>query len=85
MFWAEKHNQKLGGPGHIVEIDEVKIGKRKYNRDRLVKGNWIFGGYERDTKKVFIVPVEDRTEETGMYQRMDTARNDDCVRLLEVL
>ncbi|XP_071652542.1 uncharacterized protein [Temnothorax longispinosus] len=64
VFWAEKHSEKLGGPGCIVEIDEVKIGKRKYNRGRLVKGQWIFGGYERGTKKIFIVPVQDRTEET---------------------
>ncbi|XP_024892367.1 uncharacterized protein LOC112467785 [Temnothorax curvispinosus] len=64
VFWAEKHSEKLGGPGCIVEIDETKIGKRKYNRGRLVKGQWIFGGYERGTKKIFIVPVQDRTEET---------------------
>ncbi|XP_071578802.1 uncharacterized protein [Temnothorax nylanderi] len=64
VFWTDKHSVKLGGPGRIVEIDEAKIGKRKYNRGRLVKGNWIFGGYERDSKKIFIVPVEDRTEKT---------------------
>ena len=64
MFWAEKHSEKLGGPERIVEIDEAKIGKRKYNRGRLVKGHWIFGGYERESKKIFIVPVEDRTETT---------------------
>lgn len=63
VFWAEKHSEKLSGPGCTVEI-EAKIGKRKYNRDRLVKGHWIFGGYERDTKKIFIAPVEDRTEKT---------------------
>lgn len=61
MFWADKHSEKLGGPGHIVE---AKIGRRKYNRGRLVKGNWIFGGYERESKKIFIVPVEDRMEQT---------------------
>ncbi|XP_071576627.1 uncharacterized protein [Temnothorax nylanderi] len=64
VFWADKYSTKLGGPGHTVEIDETKIGHRKYNRGRLLKGNWIFGGYEQDSKKVFIVPVEDRTEKT---------------------
>nr|XP_012229903.1 PREDICTED: uncharacterized protein LOC105676515 isoform X1 [Linepithema humile] len=64
VFWADKHSEKLGGPGRTVEIDEAKIGRRKYNRGRLIKGQWIFGGYERDSKKIFIVPVEDRTEET---------------------
>jgi len=46
VFWAEKHSEKLRGPGHTVEIDEAKIGKRKYNCGRLVKGCCIFGGYE---------------------------------------
>ncbi|XP_071572814.1 uncharacterized protein [Temnothorax nylanderi] len=64
VFWAEKHSEKLGGPGCTVEIDEAKIGKRKYNRGRLITGHWIFGGYERGTKKIFIVPVQDRTEKT---------------------
>ncbi|KYQ59911.1 hypothetical protein ALC60_01006 [Trachymyrmex zeteki] len=64
VFWAEKHSEKLDGPGHTVEIDEAKIGKRKYNRGRLVKGQWIFGGYEQGSKKIFIVPVEDRMEKT---------------------
>lgn len=64
MFWAEKHSEKLGGPGRIVEIDEAKIGRRKYNRGRVIRGKWIFEKYERETKKIFIVPVEDRTEET---------------------
>ncbi|XP_024888850.1 uncharacterized protein LOC112465514 [Temnothorax curvispinosus] len=64
IYWAEKNSTKLGGPNIIVEIDEAKIGKRKYNRGRIIDGKWIFGGYERGTKKIFIVPVQDRTEKT---------------------
>ena len=37
------------GPGIVVEIDEAKIGHRKYNRGRWVDGFWGFGGYERGT------------------------------------
>jgi transposase-like protein len=64
VYWTEHNSQKLGGPGVIVEIDEAKFGKRKYNRGRLITGKWVFGGYERGTKKIFLVPVEDRTADT---------------------
>jgi len=64
LYRADKYSEKLGGPGCVVEIDEAKIGHRKYNRRRLLKGTWIFGGYERGSKKIFILPVEDRTEQT---------------------
>ena len=33
--------EKIGGPGHIVEIDESKFGKRKYHRRRRVVGKWL--------------------------------------------
>ncbi|XP_071575579.1 uncharacterized protein [Temnothorax nylanderi] len=49
IYWAKKNSTKLGGPNKIVEIDEAKIGKRKYNRGRIIEGKWIFGGYKRGT------------------------------------
>ncbi|XP_046685377.1 uncharacterized protein LOC124371108 [Homalodisca vitripennis] len=54
----------LGGVGHIVEIDEAKFGKRKYNRGRLIEGQWVFGGIDRTTHETFLVPVEKRDKET---------------------
>lgn len=57
-------SEKIGGPGIIVEIDESKFGKRKYHRGHPVEGQWVFGGLERGSGKIFMVPVEDRTRET---------------------
>lgn len=52
--------EKLGGIGKIVEIDESKFGKRKYHRGRIVEGSWVFGAFERDTGRVFMITVDDR-------------------------
>lgn len=54
------NKEKLGGPGKIVEIDESKFGKRKYHKGHHVEGQWVFGGYERGSGKVFMVCVEER-------------------------
>ena len=62
----EKHSEKIGGPGKIVEVDESKFGKRKYNRGKKVDGVWVFGGIERGSEppKCFFVTVSDRTAAT---------------------
>ena len=39
--------QQLGGEGEVVEIDESKFGKRKYNKGKRAKGQWVFGGIQR--------------------------------------
>ena len=52
-------------PGTIVEIDESKVGKRKYHRGRQVDGAWIFGGIERgNPQRCFLERVPDRTAAT---------------------
>lgn len=38
---------RIGGVGKIVEIDECKIGRRKYERGRVVEGTWILGMVHR--------------------------------------
>lgn len=43
----------MDGPGKIIEIDEAKIGKRKYNKGRIIQGQWVFRSIERNTKKSF--------------------------------
>ena len=54
----------IGGAGIIVEIDECMLVRRKYNRGRLVREQWIFGGYESSSKRSFFVPVENRNRVT---------------------
>jgi ISXO2-like transposase domain len=55
----------VGGPGIVVEIDESKFGKRKYNKGHKVEGAWVFGGVElTPERKFFAVVVPDRTKET---------------------
>lgn len=75
----------IGGEGHIVEIDEAKVGKRKYNRGRVIEGQWVFGGIDRSSKKFFVVAVPDRTTDTllNIIQanvRPGTTIHSDCWR-----
>ncbi|KAK4290150.1 hypothetical protein Pmani_036937 [Petrolisthes manimaculis] len=62
--WSLKRQGKIGGKDMIVEIDESKFGKRKYNVGRIVEGQWVFGGICRETKSTFLVPVEKRDKDT---------------------
>ena len=56
---------KIGGPGLIVEIDETVFVRRKYNRVRLVRHQWVFGGVQRGSPdKCFMVAVDKRNADT---------------------
>jgi hypothetical protein len=58
----QEMHQKIGGPGVVVEIDESKFGKRKYNRGHPVDGVWIVGGVEKTPeRKIFLVKVRSRS------------------------
>jgi hypothetical protein len=37
----------IKGNNIIVEVDETKVGRNKYNRDYYVKGAWCLGMVER--------------------------------------
>lgn len=63
-FTLVKDVEKLGGIGKIVEIDESKFGKRKYNKGHAVEGQWVFGLIERESNRVIMVPVEKRDRQT---------------------
>lgn len=56
---------RIGGPGHIVEIDESKFGhKQKYHRGRFGEGPWVFGAIDRATKAAIVFRVPNRKRET---------------------
>lgn len=56
---------KIGGQGVIVEIDETKLGKRKYHRGHRVDGVWILVGVEKTPeRKVFLQRIENRSATT---------------------
>lgn len=52
------NKQKLGGCGKAVEIYKSKFKKRKYYDGQSGKGQWVLGGYEQGTGRVFMIPVE---------------------------
>jgi hypothetical protein len=55
-------NEKIGGPGIVVEVDESKFGKRKYHRGHKVEGVWVIGGVERTaSRSLFVAVVPDRS------------------------
>ncbi|XP_018399788.1 PREDICTED: uncharacterized protein LOC108777409 [Cyphomyrmex costatus] len=58
---------KNGGQGKVVEIDECKIGRRKYQRGRVVEGSWILGFIERGSPENYrleICPENKRDKDT---------------------
>lgn len=65
FHYENAETSKIGGVNQIVEIDESVFSKRKYNRGRLVKETWVFGGINRNnSKEMFIEMVPNRTRET---------------------
>lgn len=68
--YLEDHPCEIGGMDSntgepvVVEIDESKFFRRKYNRGNHVSGHWVFGGIERGSHRCFMVEVADRRRVT---------------------
>lgn len=62
---------KLGGIGKVVEVDEAKFGKRKFNCGRVIEGTWVVGGIERGSRNIFLATVDSRDEQTLMKVLQD--------------
>jgi IS1 family transposase len=65
-FVLKKADVSIGGEGKIVEIDESCFTRNKHNKGRKFPLQWVFGGIERGSKKVFLVKVEKRDRDTLM-------------------
>ena len=48
-----------------------------------MEGQWVFGGDEEDSRKSFILTVEDKVKNLVAYSRMNRTRQHHSERLLE--
>ncbi len=62
--WTRRNPRIVGGPGHVVQIDETCVRKAKYNRGRRIPPRWVFGGLDTTTRKGFLVKVPNRSAKT---------------------
>lgn len=81
----DRECEKLGGEGKIVQVDETKIGIRKFQKGRYIGGVWLFGGVEVGTNKTFFIPVKRRDFHTlssiiKKRVKMSTTIYSDCWR-----
>ena len=54
MYWMRDHPVQIGGPGHVVQIDESVVSAPKRTRNRRARPGrqrWIFGGIDQETKR----------------------------------
>lgn len=67
---------KIGGPHHIIQIDESKVVRRKFNRGYAREGHWILGLIETNGPlRLEICPKNLRNQET-LFPLIDTSRLD---------
>lgn len=55
---------RIGGPGHVIQIDESKFSKRKFEIGRIVRSPWVVGMIDVNTREVCFVETMFRNSET---------------------
>ena len=55
----------LGGPGVVVEMDEAKFGKRKYNKGAYREGQWVLGAVDRSNGNCFLLPCPNNSRDAA--------------------
>uniref|UniRef100_A0A0L8FX66 ISXO2-like transposase domain-containing protein n=1 Tax=Octopus bimaculoides TaxID=37653 RepID=A0A0L8FX66_OCTBM len=59
-----KDKKKLGGPNHVVKVDESLMFRRKNEVGRVVQLFWVVGFYDNIQKKRLFATLQDRKAET---------------------
>ncbi|KAL3094767.1 hypothetical protein niasHS_006062 [Heterodera schachtii] len=62
--WLIDNPIRLGGVGHVIQIDESVLARRKYHRGHRVREIWIFGLYDVHAGIGVVRIVPDRTRAT---------------------
>ena len=57
---------KIRGPNHTVQIEEYKIGRRKFHRGRDVEDNWILGVMTTDQEVAGLIPSTSTNFKCGL-------------------
>lgn len=63
----------MKGEGKVVKIDKSEIRKRKYHWGHQAQGQWLSGGVDWGSGRMFLVTVHDTSAEilTGYHETLD--------------
>lgn len=56
--WAEMTTMNSWLDLDVVEIDQAKFAKRKYNKEHSIEGQWAFEGINHTAWQTFLIQVE---------------------------
>lgn len=84
--WVNRHNVPIGAPGHTapVQIEETKIGRRKYHKGRFITGQWGLWRNRSGNQKMFYSTgvLTHIYKFVRSYRAAYCARHNDYIRLL---